>query len=373
VTLTVTETEANGNKTVYTEKLVNYTAVIETPTVALNPKSDSGPSNTDYITSDNKPEFIVTTPPGTTATIYVNGVAYTGQALVNGSYQVTVIASDAHGNLSATGTAPKTLVIDTSPPSGSFTVAGAKSIKGELFTNSESAKLELAFSDIAGFASVEVSTNGGVSFAAPVAYSSSLTASLGAGEGVRKIEIRVNDLAGNTATVVLEVRLQTAGPTISASLSAPQSLIGYDGTANITTTISASDPSGVVSTTTVLDSTITLTGSSINVYTLLAGKHTLVITSVDGVGNISTKTLTFELHPSREGIATALKVGEAGKLITATEEKKLLASLQNASNTLVVDLEHFITEVKNQSGVSIKTSEASILISWAQDDLITKY
>jgi hypothetical protein len=371
VTLTVTETASNGNKTVYTEKLVDSTTPLATPTVVLNPTSDSGPSNSDYVTNDNKPQFIVTTEAGTTATVYVNGVAYTGQALANGSYTVTVIATNEHGNVSPTGTAPKTLIIDTAPPAGGFTIAGAKTINSKLVTASETANLELAFTDLSAIVSVEVSTNGGKSFAAPVAYSSSLAASLGSGDGLRTIELRLSDLAGNTSTTTLEVRLDTTAPTISASLSAPQSAVGYSGTANIAATISASDPSGAT-TTVKLDSS-TFTGSTINVYTLLAGTHTITITSIDGVGNTSVKTITFELHPSRKGIAAAVKVATEGHLITAAGETKLLATLDNSANTLLVDLEHFIAEAKAQSGLAIKASEATILINWAEDDLKTQY
>ena len=372
VTLTVTETASNGNKTVFTEKLVNSTTPLGTPTVALNPTSDSGPSNSDYVTNDNKPRIHRHHGSGH----HRDGLCQRHRLHRPGARERQLHGHrDRHQRQRATSRplAPRRRPSSSTPrhPPAASRSPAAKTINGKLVTASEKANLELAFTDSTSIVSVEVSTNGGKSFAAPVAYSPSLAVSLGSGDGPRTIELKLSDLAGNTTTATLEVRLDTTGPTISASLSAPQSAVGYNGTANITATISASDPSGAT-TTIKLDSS-TFTGSTIDVYTLLAGKHTIMITSIDGVGNTSVKTITFELHPSRKGIAAALKVGIEGHLITAAGETKLLATLDNSSDTLLVDLEHFIAEAKAQSGLAIKASEATILINWAEDDLITQY
>ena len=372
VTLTVTETETGGNKAVFTEKLNDVVAKLATPTVTLAPASDSGLSSSDYITNVSKPEFIVATAAGTTATVYVNGTAYTGQKLADGSYLVTVTATDAYGN-TATGSAPKTLVIATATPAGGFTVTGAKTIGAEQVIATATPTLALSYSASDGLGSIEVSTNGGASWEAVKVPASSVGVALGSGDGARTIEVRVTDVAGNTVTSTLTLRLDTTGPTISASLSSPQSAIGYDGTALIGMTISSSDLSGVASMTIMLDATTALTGSTINVYSLLAGTHTIVITAVDGVGNTSTQTITFQLHPSRKGIAAAVAAGEASKAITASEQTTLLADLNNSANSLTTDLNNFIAAVKLQSGKAVSAAEAKILIDWAQDDLKTLY
>jgi hypothetical protein len=126
ITLIVTETDPAGNPTVQTIHLTKQVVTLATPTVALAPTSDSGASGCDYITNVTTPKFAVTAGSGTTTTVYVNAVAYTtGQVLAAGS---TAVSVDPYGNVFATGSAPKTLVIVTAPPSGSWTVSGGKVI-----------------------------------------------------------------------------------------------------------------------------------------------------------------------------------------------------------------------------------------------------
>jgi hypothetical protein len=165
------------------------------------------------------------------------------------------------------------------------------------------------------------------------------------------------------------VRLDTTGPTISASLSAPQSAtIGYDGTAAITISSSSTDVSGVASTTFKLDATTTLTGSVINIYSLTAGTHTLAITSVDGLGNSSSVTLSFQFHPSLAGVVAAVKAGYSAASISSTEQAKLLGYLNNTTSPVKTNLTNFLNEVKAQSGTpSLTATEAALLTSWAQD------
>jgi hypothetical protein len=373
VTLTVTETDPAGNPTVSTTKLTKMVQTVAAPTVALNPISDSGVSNSDYITNINTPQFTTTTASGTTAAVYVNGVAYTGQKLADGSYTVTAIATDQFGNTSTAGTAAKTLVIVTSPPSGSWTVSGGKVISGQLSTNNTTPTLALTFSDPGGIATAAVSTNGGTSYAASVPYASTVTTSLSGGDGLYTIVVKLTDVAGNVGTYSQTVRLDTTGPTISASLSAPQSTIGYDGTADITISASATDQSGVSSLKIVLDSTTTITNGTVDLDTLLAGTHTIVVTAVDGLGNTSTQTLTFALHPSRKGIGNAVNEGVKSGSITSSEASTLLSMLNNTANSLATDLNNFLAEVKRQSGKAITSAEATILTSWANDDLTTLY
>jgi hypothetical protein len=176
-------------------------------------------------------------------------------------------------------------------------------------------------------------------------------------------------------TYTQTVRLDTTGPTISALLSAPQISSGgyYNGTADITISSSATDISGVSSIKLVLDSTTTITNGVIDVDTLLAGAHALVVTSVDGLGNTSTYTLSFTLHPSRTGIGNAVNEGVTRGLITSTECSKLLSILNNTANSQTTDLNNFLTEIKNQSGKAITAAEANILTSWATDDKTTMY
>jgi hypothetical protein len=266
------------------------------------------------------------------------------------------------------GYAPKTLVIVTAPPAGSWTISGGKVIGGVLSTNSKTPTLALSFTDLGGISTMAVSINGGA-YSSAVAYASSLGVSLAAGDGLYTVTVRLTDVAGNVGTYSQTVRLDTTGPVISSSLSAPQLISSgyYDGSADITISASATDVSGVSSIQILLDSTTTVTNGAIDVDKLLAGTHTIKITAVDALGNTSTSTLTFYLHPSRKGIGNAVNEGVAAGLITSTEGSKLLSILNSTSYTLATDLNNFITEVSRQSGVT--AAEATILNSWAKDDL----
>ncbi len=227
--------------------------------------------------------------------------------------------------------------------------------------------LALSLSSAGGIASIAISTNGGSTFGASQAYAASVPISLASGDGIYMIVVQVLDVAGNTTTFSLTVRLDTTGPTITASLPTPQQTIGYDGTANITPTISASDISTVSSTTLKVDGTA-ISGSSINIYTLTAGAHTLLVTSVDGVGNSSTVTLTFNIHPSLTGVIDAVKYGLSIAAMTSAEETTLLSYLNNTTNPVKTNLTNFLNAVKSASGTrSLTAAEATLLTSWAND------
>jgi hypothetical protein len=341
---------------------------VATPTVALSPLSDSGYSSSDSITNVTTPRFTTAdATAGTTVVVYLNGVAYTGQTLAAGSYTVTAVATDQYGNVSSSGTAPKTLVIVTSPPSGSWTVSGGVVINGVLSTSSKTPTLTLSFSDPGGVYQTATSTNGGATWTATAAYATSTTISLSNGDGSYTVLVKVIDAAGNFATYAQTVRLDTTGPTVSASLSAPQGSYGYDGTSNITIASSASDGSGVAALNYSLDGGAAFTSTTINIYTLLAGSHSLVVKATDGLGNVTTTTLTFQVHPGLIGLEDAVKVGTTSGAITSSEQTKLLSLLTNTANSLATRLANFLTEVKNQSGKAITSSEASFLTNWGQD------
>ena len=88
------------------------------PTVMLDPESDSGPSNTDNVTSDNTPTFDGAAETGSTVELTLNdGSIFTGSVtadmsgaysftiadqdqLPDGTYTVTAKATDDAGNVS---------------------------------------------------------------------------------------------------------------------------------------------------------------------------------------------------------------------------------------------------------------------------------
>jgi hypothetical protein len=374
LTLVFTELDPAGNTSTNTIYVTKSTVAPSAPTIALSPSSDSGVSSTDYITKINNPVFTTTAAASSIVTVYVNGAVYTGQHLPDGSYTVTATATDVYGNGSATATAPKTLVIVTSPPTGSFTVAGAKTYNGVLYTNSTTPSLSLSFTDPSGVDQVAVSVNGGTSYGAWQTYATTVPAgTLANGDGSYTIFVELKDVAGNISvgTYSLTVQLRTAGPTISASLStAPatvvynnQTINSYDGTGNVTISSSATDPTTVSSLTTTLDSAA-FSGTTVNTYTLTAGTHTLVITATDGLGNTSSTTLTFAIHPSLTGLVDAVNYGYSTGAMTSGEQSTLLGYLKAQTKA---NLNSFITACKSASTKTLTAAESTILQNWAND------
>src|SRR5207244_1744011 len=91
------------------------------PTIALDARDDTGASNGDYVTSVRAPRFVVAGDATARLTVYVNGVVYTGQSLTDGTYVVTATLADAAGNVSAAATAPLSLVVAATGPTGRLT------------------------------------------------------------------------------------------------------------------------------------------------------------------------------------------------------------------------------------------------------------
>jgi hypothetical protein len=374
-TIVVKVTDVSGNSTTSSQTLVldttaptgtlsvtgagSYNGALytnnKTPTLTLSFTDPGSGLSTMAVSTDGGNTFGATQPYASTYGLTLGA---------DGTYTIVVKLTDVAGN---TGTYSQTLVLNTAAPTGSFSIVGAQTFSGALYTNNKTPTLALAFTPKVGtMSTVAVSTNGGATFGTAQAYSPNVTATLGA-DGTYTIVVKATDISGNSTTYSVTVKLQTAGPTISASLSSPQSSIGYDGTADITISASATDPTGVTSISYKVDGTTTLTSNTIDIDTLLAGTHTVVVTAVDGLGNSSSMTLTFQIHPTRSGINNAVVEGTNNGQITAVEEVKLQSILNNALNSLKTDLQNFITECQAQSGQSITVTEANILISWAQD------
>lgn len=114
-----------------------------------------------------------------------------------------------------------------------------------------------------------------------------------------------------------------------------------------------------------LDTGTVLSGTTIDLDTLAAGSHTVTITAVDGLGNTTTSSVTFLLHPSQSGIGTAINEGVSRGLITSAEGTKLLGLRVNTANSVSTDLTNMLAEVKAQTGLAVNPAGATILTSWA--------
>ncbi|HYR53666.1 MAG TPA: hypothetical protein VEQ13_01985, partial [Methylomirabilota bacterium] len=137
------------------------------------------------------------------------------------------------------------------------------------------------------------------------------------------------------------------------------------------------DVDNVASIGAVLDGTTTVTsGVAFNTETLAAGTHNIVITAKDGLGNVSTTTITLTVHATVSGLITAVNDGVTHLQITsstvATQLKAYLSSAQSAltagNHTAAKSyLASFVTYVQQQSGITINAAYAALLVGWAQD------
>jgi hypothetical protein len=313
---------------------------------------------------------------GAATTVYLNGAVYTGAPLADGTYTVTATATDAAGNVSAAATAPLRLVVDTTGAAGSIAVAGATLIGSVATVTSRSLTLTLALSSLSALVELAVSVDGGATYGATTAYASGVAATLPAADGLYTVAVRVVDLAGNVSVFTQSVRLDTAGPSVSAALTPPGLSGSYDLGASVTLTVAATDVSGIASLTARLDGSISLAnGSSLDLFSLNAGTHTIVVTAADGVGNVSTQTLTFEVHATVGGLLNAVAYGRAHGLVSSSQQNQLTSILQSAQTALAsgdsatakTRLNSFVTQVQSQSGTGIDAAFAARLVNWTQD------
>jgi hypothetical protein len=378
-TLVVTGTVTVG-ATVYTDiplSVAKNSLSVPAPTVTLVAADDTGQSSTDYITNDNTPQFTVTGQTGATFLVYVNGVLYTGQHLADGTYTVTATATNSVGTVSPLGTATKKLVIDTAPPTGSFTITGTV-INGQLATAKAALALQLTFSDPDGLWEMAFSINGGA-FSAATAYATTASLTLPAGNGIDTVTVRITDVAGNTYTVSETIRLDTTGPVITDSITAPTNAGSYDTGTPITLTAGATDVDNVTTLKAVIDGTITVpigTAFTIDGLGLAPGSHTLVITAIDALGNVSTARYTFKVHATVVGLENALTDGVTRGQITtsaaATALNTLLTTVAtdvaaNQNAAAKTEIQSFITAVAADSGTTISAAYATLLEDWAAD------
>lgn len=381
ITLKVTETDQYGNVTVQTVDVKKTTKTPAAPTkLALTSATDSGPSNSDYITNVTSPKFTVTQASTATSTrIFVNGVLYTGQVLTTGTYTVTAISYNAAGNPSATATAPKTLVIDTNPPTGSFTVKGTAQ-SGVTYTNSPTLSLTLSFSGSpAGLYQVAFSTNGGATYGTPVTYSTSGTLKLLAVTGTYTVAVKITDMAGNTAVFTTKVDLVRSSATISYTITAPTNGTSYDVGQQVTLAASATAADPVVSVIATLDGKAWSLGTALNTATLAAGSHTLVITATDAAGTVTTKTVTLTVHATVAGLTAAVTYAVTKGYITSTTAvTKLKTALSKAqaavtakkTATAVTDIKQFLSYLTTYKKY-INSSYLTLLTGWG-NDLVTR-
>jgi len=287
----------------------------------------------------------------------------TASAFNDGPVTITVTVTDPAGN---TTTVVTTVFKDTAAPAGTFTIAGT-TINGVVAVTNPALSITPSFTAASGIASVLYSVNGGA--AAP-------TVTLPSVDGVYTVTALVISNAGNSAGFSKSVRLDRTGPTITSSITAPTNAGSYDVGQAVALTYSATDADNVASLTALLDGTTSISsGVAFNTETLTPGSHTIVITAKDGLGNVSTTTLTITVHATVAGLTTAVNDGvTAGKITSSTLATQLNGYLSSAQTALNAGnhtaakayLASFVSAV-NGAGTSISAAYAALLVAWAND------
>jgi len=289
-------------------------------------------------------------------------------SLKDGPLTATVSLTDAASNIGATAQASSTR--NTVAPAGSFSINNnGPVIGGQLATANPNLTLQIAFSDAAGLTQMAFSTDGGATYGPWVAYASTGAVSLPAADGVYNVAVAVIDVAGNATALTRSMRLDRTPPVITASLPAPTNGTFYDVGKKITLTYGATDIDGAT-TSVVLDGATTITGGAIDIDTLSSGTHTIVVKSTDGLGNTSSVTITFVIHPTISGIINAVNDGASRGWIASSEASTLASQLKlalNAGSSTKVKMLQFVFMVQQQSGKSITTAYAALLVNWAND------
>jgi cytochrome c len=217
--------------------------------------------------------------------------------------------------------------------------------------------------------------DGGNTWSSWQAYTSTLTLSLPSPDATYTVVIQVSDKAGNFGTTSQTVTLDRTGPSLSPALMTPNNGTSYNVGTAITLSWSASDLNGIRSVTgTIEGQTISASGGGIDVDVLTAGTHTVTVTALDRAGNVTTKTITFTIHATPEGILNALYDGGRRGWMTATEASYLITQIQQVIKAepsvanMKAKLQQFIAAV--QSGKvpgDITAAFRSLLLNWAND------
>jgi len=100
-----------------------------------------------------------------------------------------------------------------------------------------------------------------------------------------------------------------------------------------------------------------------------------VVKATDGLGNASSVTVTFTIHPTVQGQINAVNQGVTAGKITSKVGSNLVGILNtvqqaiNAGNNAAAKaaLNNYMAYVNSQSGAGVTAAYATLLVNWAQD------
>lgn len=182
-------------------------------------------------------------------------------------------------------------------------------------------------------------------------------------DGTYTVTYRSADIAGNEEIAkAVSFKLDTKAPTIEVAIPGDGSI--YEDSGDLTPLITTIDTASGVDnskTTVTLDTYSYKTGTTVLLFSLPLGTHTLVVSSVDLAGNSGSKTVVFH---------TVTSINSLKALVTRFAKSK---EIDNAgiANSLQVKLENgnlnsFVNEVQAQDGKHISNDVANYLLRGAR-------
>jgi large repetitive protein len=346
ITITSTDVSANTSPASAPLNLAIDTAAPSTPpSAALAAASDSGTPG-DNLTNVTTPTLTGVAEANATVTVYLGGVSvgtvvasatgtwsFTTAALPDGLVSVTVTATDAAGNVSATS-APVSITVDTAVPSTpSQPVLAAASDTGALGDNTtkiatptltgtgEPGATITVYDGTTLLGMATVATDGTFGFTSPALA-----------DGVHTITTTATDPAGNVspASSPITVTIDASAPAApSAAVLSPGSdsgVVGDNLTAVKTPTLTGTGEPGA--TITVYDGTTLLGTTSVSALgtwsftspTLADGVHTITTTATDTAGNVSVPSGSYSLT-----IDTTVPIANPAPVLAPASDSGVLA------------------------------------------------
>ncbi|MFE1602191.1 Ig-like domain-containing protein [Methylobacterium sp. ID0610] len=282
------------------------------PSLALEPASDTGASNSDRVTAQNRPLLTGTAEAGSTVTVHADGSAVgtaqagtlgawtlTTAALTDGARTLTAIAVDRAGNTSVPS-ADLVVTIDTRADAPALDAAALRSdsgTTGDAITN-DSTPTFAGTTEAGGVITLYEGATVRGTATADGAGAWTLTSNPLA-NGAHTLTAQLVDRAGNTsvASAPLAVTIDTVAPSAATGLAlAPGSDVGSSNTDRITriampALIGSAEANGTV---TLFDGSTaigTATAGGTGLFTVAAGtslthgQHSLRVTVTDVAGN----------------------------------------------------------------------------------------